>query len=215
MSNDRWETEAYTDRYSVIDAESLPIEKASIDEAYLDFTQPVRDLILERNPHLASVPQTSSLGLDTPLPDPPEIEWDSLGNIVPVLSGDEEEAKAEGTEAENAAEGKGKVAVPSSSQVIKRPSDPVNAWSDYALSIGAELMQKCRREVLQQLGYTCSAGVARNKVRKVWPDNTTKWLRVEVQILAKLCSAYRKPNAQVSMQDHCRVPPHADIFRAI
>lgn len=92
------------------------------------------------------------------------IDWESLGNIVPVLSEEEQAKEAEGGSNEDAAEGKGKVAVPPSSQVIERPSDPVNAWSDYALSIGAELMQKCRREVLQQLGYTCSAGVARNKV---------------------------------------------------
>lgn len=82
---------------------------------------------------------------------------------MPVLSEEEQAREAEGTN-EDAAEGKGKIAAPPSSQVIERPSDPVNAWSDYALSIGAELMQKCRREVLQQLGYTCSAGVARNKV---------------------------------------------------
>lgn len=139
-------------------------EKASIDEAYLEFTQPVRDLILERNPHLAAVPSDSALGLDTPLPDPPIIDWEALGNIVPVISEEEQAKEAEEGGNEDAAEGKGKVAVPPSSQVIERPSDPVNAWSDYALSIGAELMQKCRREVLQQLGYTCSAGVARNKV---------------------------------------------------
>lgn len=54
-------------------------------------------------------------------------------------------------------------AIPSSSQ-IEVAADPINAWSDYALSLGAELMQKCRTQVLQELGYTCSAGVARNKV---------------------------------------------------
>jgi DNA polymerase eta len=83
---------------------------------------------------------------------------------VPVLS-EEDQAKQGEEEGDAAGEGKAadKIALPSS-QVIERPSDPLNAWSDYALSIGAELMQKCRREVLQQLGYTCSAGVARNKV---------------------------------------------------
>lgn len=70
-----------------------------------------------------------------------------------------------GEASKEAGEGKAELRAPTSSQAIERPSDPVNAWSDYALSIGAELMQKCRRDVLQQLGYTCSAGVARNKVR--------------------------------------------------
>lgn len=143
-------------------------EKASIDEAYLDFTVPVRDLILERNPHLATVPPDAPLGLDTPLPNPPDIDWEPLGNVVPVLT-EEDQARLDGIDAgeasKEAGEGKAeKVQAPTSSQVIARPADPINAWSDYALSIGAELMQTCRRGVLQQLGYTCSAGVARNKV---------------------------------------------------
>lgn len=142
-------------------------EKASIDEAYLDFTLPVRDMILERNPHLGTVPAGSQLGLDTPLPPPPPIDWEPLGNIVPVLAEGEELAveKAEAIDSDDK-KPKQEEAIPSS-QIIEQPSDPVNAWSDYALSLGAELMQKCRREVLQQLGYTCSAGVARNKVRKL------------------------------------------------
>ena len=135
-------------------------EKASIDEAYLDFSQPVRDLIIERNPELASCPANSPLGLDTVLPDPPSIDWESLGNIVPVLA-----SKADGSMGEASDDTKDmEEALPPSSSQIEVPSDPVNAWSDYALSLAAELMQKCRTDVLQQLGYTCSAGVARNKV---------------------------------------------------
>lgn len=142
-------------------------EKASIDEAYLDFTIPVRDLILERNPHLAFSPADSPLGLDTPLPGPPDIDWEPLGNVVPVLTEEDQatlDAIDAGEDSKEAAEGKAEIRAPTSSQVIAKPVDPLNAWSDYALSIGAELMQQCRRGVLQQLGYTCSAGVARNKV---------------------------------------------------
>lgn len=89
--------------------------------------------------------------------------------MVPVLT-ESDQAKLDALEAgeegsKEPAEGKAKAQAPTSSQIIERPADPLNAWSDYALSIGAELMQKCRRGVLQQLGYTCSAGVARNKVR--------------------------------------------------
>lgn len=164
-------------------------EKASIDEAYLDFTQPVRDLITERNPHLASVPEGSPLGLDTPLPDPPLVVWDTLGNVIPVLAPKEKAAESADSEVEPPN--------PPSSSQIEVPSDPVNAWNDYSLALAAELMQKCRTDVLQQLGYTCSAGVARNKVR----SRHTSSIRPAdgcFKILAKLCSAYRKPNAQVS-----------------
>ena len=147
-------------------------EKASIDEAYLDFSQPVRDLIIARNPHLASVPAGSALGLDTPLPPPPPIDWERLGNIVPVLSEQEQQAaqaenkkEVEAENGEDSESDKGATSPPPpSSQIIEQPKDQINAWSDYALSIAAELMQKCRSDVLQQLGYTCSAGVARNKV---------------------------------------------------
>ena len=138
-------------------------------------------MIVERNPHLAKPPAESDLGLDTPLPPPPPIDWDGLGNIVPVLSEKEQKA-AEATEKDEeggSESGTGdmsksdeakqeKQEAPPSSQIIEQPADPINAWSDYALSIGAELMQKCRAQVRQQLGYTCSAGVARNKVRLGW-----------------------------------------------
>lgn len=121
------------------------------------------------------MPVDSELGLDTPLPPPPIIDWRGLGNIVPVLSEQEQQkAQAEQKKAAEGDTGDGEESEsdkratspspPTLSQIIEQPKDAINAWSDYALSIGAELMQKCRADVLQQLGYTCSAGVARNKV---------------------------------------------------
>lgn len=38
-------------------------------------------------------------------------------------------------------------------------------WSDVALYLAAGIVEKCRKAVEDQLGYTCSAGVATNKVR--------------------------------------------------
>lgn len=135
-------------------------EKASIDEAYLDFTVPVRELILERQPHLAAVPEDAPLGLDTPLPDPPTIDWTALGNIVPILSDDYDDGGEISQEQKDQKVDK-PVAAPDKIQPSKSSA---SAWSDYALSIGAELVQKCRDDVRGQLGYTCSAGVSRNKV---------------------------------------------------
>lgn len=121
-------------------------------------------------------PPSSPLGLDTPLPKPPHIEWNGLGNVIPVMTakpkpnGDSDALPAEATEETKEEEAENDAAlVPPSSSQIEVPSDPQNAWSDYALALGAELMQKCRTAVLHELGYTCSAGVARNKVSR-WPS---------------------------------------------
>lgn len=126
-------------------------EKASIDEAYLDFTQPVRDLLIERYPHLATLPPDAPFGLDTPLPPAPRPSYDDLGHILPFKS---ESAASE-------IDGDDDGLVISSSPFS---SDEAVSWADIAVSIGAELMLKCRTAVKEELGYTCSAGIAPNKV---------------------------------------------------
>ncbi|KAJ6577384.1 DNA polymerase eta [Mycena capillaripes] len=128
--------------------ENAEIEKASIDEAFMDLTRPVRQIILERYPYLAQVPEDAALGLDTPLPSPPQVSWNQLGAVIPIDPSVEEE-----------------VEVPST-------------WHDVALSIAAELMEKVRQQISMELGYTTSAGIARNK------------------FLAKLCASHRKPMNQ-------------------
>ncbi|KAL9940632.1 hypothetical protein V8E36_000120 [Tilletia maclaganii] len=55
-------------------------------------------------------------------------------------------------------------------------------WQDVALAVGAKLMNKVRAAVKEELGYTTSAGIASNKT------------------MAKLCSGWRKPNAQTIMR---------------
>lgn len=125
-------------------------EKASIDEAYLDFSAVVRDLLIERYPQLAKVPDGSLLGLDTPLPEPPIAPFEGFGHLIPVVPLKE----------------------PDEGDDFKSPSnyfcppevDEHPSWQDIAIMLGAELMQKCRDAVKDRLGYTCSAGIARNKV---------------------------------------------------
>ena len=140
------------------------VEKASIDESFFDLTVPVRALLLERYPELKVDVKTLPKGLDTPLPPPPtSLDWEAVGYLVPAT--EPEPASADG---EAADKGKG-----------REVEEPIT-WHDVALSLGASIMLKCRASVRERLGYTTSAGVARNKA------------------LAKLCSAYRKPNAQTS-----------------
>jgi DNA polymerase eta len=129
-------------------------EKASIDEAYLDFTIPVREKMLERYPELRAPPDDSPLGLDTPLPLAPSVSFEGLGHLIPIAP--IEDAFGSSVDDKEAAN---LFALPS--------TEDVPSWEAIAISIGAELVQQCRTAVKDQLGYTFSAGVARNKVRCV------------------------------------------------
>jgi DNA polymerase eta len=52
-------------------------------------------------------------------------------------------------------------------------------WDDVAMAIGAGIVKRLRDEVFKQLGYTCSAGIASNKM------------------IAKLGAGFKKPDQQV------------------
>jgi DNA polymerase eta len=122
-----------------------PPEKASIDEAFIDFTRPVRAELLARYPYLAEVPPDSPDGLDTALPPPPPIMWQSRGILIPINPPPEDQAV-------DPAPGTG-----TDSGVADDDDDTRRTWHDVALSIAAELMDKIRAEVRMQLGYTTSA----------------------------------------------------------
>ncbi|EGG01839.1 uncharacterized protein MELLADRAFT_117712 [Melampsora larici-populina 98AG31] len=130
------------------------IEKASIDEAFLDFSIPVRDILINRYSDLLSTSKTNNL--DDFLPPPPQLDWKSTEHNLILNTSDSEVDEMMTT-----------------------------TWTDVALMIGAELMAQCRKAVFDQLGYTCSAGVTSNKM------------------LAKLCSSYKKPNAQTVLRPSC------------
>ncbi|KAJ3862539.1 hypothetical protein EV359DRAFT_44984 [Lentinula novae-zelandiae] len=143
--------------------EGLPdaeIEKASIDEAFIDFTKPVRQALLQRFPYLSQIPADAPNGVDTPLPPPPLIDWGTDSHLIPIYSN----ADFESTDEE-------------ASQ-----SAPLT-WHDIALRLAAEMMHKVRVDIATQLGYTTSAGIARNK------------------FLAKLCASYRKPYSQTILRN--------------
>ncbi|KAG2074174.1 DNA/RNA polymerase [Suillus decipiens] len=142
--------------------EALPtgeIEKASIDEAFIDFTRPVREKLLERYPYLAEAPTDVPNGMDSPLPPPPPIKWNDLGTAL-LPEGTDDAGKKSDIEVDGSA-----------------------TWHDVALSIAAELMRNIREDIHSKLGYTTSAGIARNK------------------FLAKLCASYKKPNSQTILRN--------------
>ncbi|GAA5864259.1 hypothetical protein JCM3774_001272 [Rhodotorula dairenensis] len=187
------------------------VEKASIDESFLDLTLPVRARLLKLYPALATAP---SGDLDTPLPFPAElsitsdsIKWAALGNLVPISGQKRDKVKRLDPTG---------MPVPSSSSPVKasqatmpgeagqeeggeamlapaeqpdahvsespEPVDPPLTWSDICLALGAEIVRETRAAVTEELGYTCSAGIATNKM------------------LAKLTSAWKKPNAQTILR---------------
>ena len=117
----------------------MTIEKASIDEVFLDLTIPARDIMLERYPYLSQVPIDASAGLDTPLPPAPHIDWDGRGILIPVYPESKDDAATE------------------SSEQSPPRAEPPATWHDVALSIGAELMNKLRSTVKDTFGYTMSA----------------------------------------------------------
>ncbi|KAH7106557.1 hypothetical protein BKA62DRAFT_687485 [Auriculariales sp. MPI-PUGE-AT-0066] len=108
------------------------VEKASIDECFVDFSGPVRTLLLERFPVLAQAPQHLPLGLDTPLPPvPPDaVDWTPLGTLIPVHPPLDNDASTS----------------PESAYV----QEPKPTWHDVALSVAAELMAKVRQEGLSR-----------------------------------------------------------------
>jgi DNA polymerase eta len=118
---------------------SCNVEKASIDEAFLDFTHPVREIMLQRYPELSKVPED----MNTPLPPPPRIKWDGLGNVIPVYP-PQESADDTGSDAGD-------------EEHELQPEEPPTTWHDVALSIAAELMDSIRKKVDAELGYTTSA----------------------------------------------------------
>ncbi|KAF8754174.1 DNA polymerase [Rhizoctonia solani] len=156
------------------------IEKASIDEVFIDYTIPVRVLMVERYPELR-VPD-GPFDLDTPLPSPPtRIDWARLDtHVIPVtkeLSADKAEVPRPRTPSitleptpdiiDNVLSSGSLTHSsldPLSTELPEVGSDAPLTWHDVALSIAAELMRDIRQVIFEKLGYTLSAGIARNKM---------------------------------------------------
>ncbi|GKU20943.1 unnamed protein product [Fusarium langsethiae] len=130
-------------------ADLQKVEKASIDEVFLDLSSQVHSILLERFPELSNPPPYDDPTEKLPLPSIAALDWQTDA----LIDLDEEQETI----------------------------DP--DWDDVAILIGSEIVRKVRSEVRQSLGYTCSAGVASNK------------------LLSKLGSAYKKPNKQTVVRN--------------
>jgi DNA polymerase eta len=126
------------------------VEKASIDEVFLDLSSQVHSILLERYPELHGPPPYDDPTENLPSPPTTALDWttDALVDLDTM-------------ETEN--------------------DDP--DWDDITMLIASEIVRHVRASIREQLKYTCSAGIAHNKM------------------LAKLGSAYRKPNQQTIIRN--------------
>ena len=126
------------------------VEKASVDEVFLDLSSQVHSILLERYPELnGPAPYDDPTEL---LPRPPTTALDWNTDALVDLDSSETE-----------------------------DDDP--DWDDVAILLGSEIVRSVRAAILERLKYTCSAGIARNKM------------------IAKLGSAHKKPNQQTIVRN--------------
>ncbi|OAL01126.1 DNA/RNA polymerase [Phaeosphaeriaceae sp. SRC1lsM3a] len=135
--------------------ESLPekeqrVEKASIDEVFMDLSAQVHTILLERYPELRG---------PAPYDDPTE----RLPKVPTTVLDWAADALVETGEEDG------------------EDRDP--DWDDVCMVIASEIVRDVRKNIRYELGYTCSGGVARNKM------------------LAKLGSGYKKPNQQTVIRN--------------
>lgn len=126
------------------------VEKASVDEVFLDLSAQIHSILLERYPELGG-----PAPYDDPtecLPRPPTTALDWNTDALIDLDNDETE-----------------------------DDDP--DWDDIGMLIGSEIVRSVRAAILKRLKYTCSAGIARNKM------------------IAKLGSGHKKPNQQTIVRN--------------
>lgn len=126
------------------------VEKASIDEVFVDLSAQVHSILLERYPELQGpAPYDDPT---EPLPRPPTTALDWAADALVDLDSSQSEE-----------------------------DDP--DWDDICTLIASEIVRDVRKAIYEELHYTCSAGISRNKM------------------LAKLGSGHKKPNSQTVIRN--------------
>ncbi|CEL02962.1 Putative DNA polymerase eta (Eurofung) [Aspergillus calidoustus] len=150
----RWYTDLVQDSReldSQVKIQEAFVEKASVDEVFIDLSPLVFAVLLQRYPELREKPHGDDR--TTPLPCPPTtaLEWKTEDCLIDL---DENETEVDNPD-----------------------------WDDIAMLIGSEIVRSVRTAVWEALSYTCSAGIAKNKM------------------MAKLGSAMNKPNKQTIVRN--------------
>lgn len=161
------------------------LEKASIDETYFDLGGVVHAKIMEYFPALAELQSGDALPDPPKLRDLPEgLQW--FGAVFGAAD-NAQLGKSVGTALYD---------FDNTFQETLESNDPeleIRDWDDVCLMIASAHIRTIRAAVLDRLDYTCSAGIARNK------------------ILAKLASSRYKPARQTAVRAHM-VPQFLDGF---
>ncbi|KAI9726940.1 MAG: DNA-directed DNA polymerase eta rad30 [Chrysothrix sp. TS-e1954] len=126
------------------------VEKASVDEVFVDLSAQVHQILLDRYPQLKLPAPYDDPTENLPAPPTTALDW----NADALVDLDEKETEEDAPD-----------------------------WDDVAMLIGSEIVRDLRAKVREELKYTCSAGVARNKM------------------LAKLGSGHKKPNQQTIVRN--------------
>lgn len=126
------------------------VEKAGIDEVFLDLSAQIHSILLQRYPELNGPAPYDDPSENLPRPPTTALDWNTDAMV-----------DLDTTETED--------------------DDP--DWDDIVMLIGSEIVQSVRTSIRERLKYTCSAGIAHNK------------------FLAKLGSAYKKPNQQTIVRN--------------
>lgn len=130
---------------------SATLEKASIDEVFIDLSPLVYSVLLQRYPELRPGAQDENRDAELPPPPTTVVQWHPEDCLIDLDLHEREE------------------------------DDP--DWDDIVMLVGTEIVRAVRRAVWDDLNYTCSAGLARNKM------------------LAKLGSACNKPDKQTVVRN--------------
>lgn len=126
------------------------VEKASVDEVFLDLSSQIHSILLERYPEISGPAPYDDPTEFLPRPPSTALDWNTDA-LVDLDSSETED------------------------------DDP--DWDDIAILLGSEIVRSVRSAIRERLKYTCSAGIARNKM------------------IAKLGSAHKKPNQQTIVRN--------------
>lgn len=134
------------------------VEKASVDECFLDFGRMVYYRLKELFPELTENGDSNAQSL----PSIPTVLPDCLSWIGQVVRSENESPNVDGN------------------SITKEDFLPeIRDWDDICILIGSQLLYEVRLQVFKELGYTTSGGLGRNKIIAkiaggfLKPDNQT------------------------------------------
>lgn len=148
----KWRVEeSEGDIYQMTQGLSAGLEKASIDEVFIDLSPLVYCVLLRRYPELRVNMHDERKNTELPPPPTTALEWHPEECLIDLD--------------------------------VKESEEDNPDWDDLVMLVAAEIVRAVRKAVWDNLQYTCSAGIARNKM------------------IAKLGSACNKPNKQTLVRN--------------